>query len=154
MVRTSEDIARCSVPRVTEDLYRLAESGHAARAFTLMADCGALAVMLPAVRHRSRLRALVSILGRVAAGRGRRKPRLSTAERMAMPQALTLMRLLHRRDGSWVEHYERWRALAVEWHLPWVPVSEPPERGADPPRSRSRRRRRRPRRRRQESVDA
>jgi hypothetical protein len=96
-----------------------------------------------AVKHRSRLRALVSILGRVAAGPGRRKPRLSTAERKALPQALTLMRMLQRRDGGWIEHYERWRALALEAGVPWVPVSEPADSPPDEGRPRGRRRRRR-----------
>lgn len=43
------DILRCPMPRVTEEIYRLAESGHARAAFALMADNGVLEVILPEV---------------------------------------------------------------------------------------------------------
>ena len=41
------DIHRCSVPRVTEEFYRLAECGHAEAAWRLMAQTGVLAVVAP-----------------------------------------------------------------------------------------------------------
>jgi len=49
MCAVVEDIRRCSVPRVTEELYRLGESKTVEPAFRLLHSCGALQVMLPKI---------------------------------------------------------------------------------------------------------
>jgi len=45
----ADEIRRCPVPRVTEELYRLAESGHCAAAVSIMAKSGVLPTVLPEV---------------------------------------------------------------------------------------------------------
>ncbi len=49
MCEVVDDIRRCSVPRVTEELYRLGESRTVEPAFRLLHQCGALQVMLPTI---------------------------------------------------------------------------------------------------------
>ncbi len=45
----AQDIQRCAIPRVTEELYRLAESRHAEPAFRMLYESGVLAVMAPEI---------------------------------------------------------------------------------------------------------
>jgi poly(A) polymerase len=227
MTQVATDLSKCSVPRVSEEIYRLGECGHASAAFGLMADHRVLDVILPeigafvddnresylgllseldrmsrahgalprdmvlsilylplarafvtesdvppgpawaaavqdwfhpmgvrmhiAVKHRMRLQSMMSILGRAAAlsdaavdgestAGPKRKPRLSSSERRALPQTLSLMRMLHRQEGGLDALYAFWRDLANESEAPWVPVSSPASMARDDePAGRSRR---------------
>ncbi len=47
MASVSADLAKCPVARVTEELYRIAESGHASTAVALMAERRVLARVMP-----------------------------------------------------------------------------------------------------------
>ncbi|MEC8025738.1 MAG: polynucleotide adenylyltransferase PcnB [Myxococcota bacterium] len=49
MTDVATDIQKCSVPRVTEEIYRLAESGHARGAFELMYELNILPILLPEI---------------------------------------------------------------------------------------------------------
>ncbi len=228
MRTVAPDILKCPIPRVTEELYRIAECTHATRAFEVMADAGVLEVVLPEVaefraeqreiydghlatidrlglahgglprdflvttiyyplalrvvavaeltpgpswgvavdewfrpigvrmhvpiRHRQRMRSVLSTLGRMMApGSTKRRIRLSTGERAALPQALTLLRMHERQGLVPRETYERWRELGVELGMSWVPNgagevpefdddgSDAPPPGAQRPRGRRRR---------------
>ena len=230
MCNVAEDIQKCPIARVSEEIYRIAESGHVLSAFDIMDRCGVLPVILPeiaehmeldkggykrhlqafdrlvrahgkmprefvltalyyplacrmlaeqgaaagpgwgaaveewfrpigvrshiAVKHRTRMRTLCGLMGRAMLAPGKRKRRLGGNDRKILPQALTLMRLHHAVNGGMEVIYERWRALAEEEDLPWVPVSQPagsaPEEDLEAPR---RKRRRRRRRRPEEGID-
>ncbi len=49
MSTVAQDISRCPMPRVTEEMYRIAESGHMKAAVELMIQTNVLPVMLPEV---------------------------------------------------------------------------------------------------------
>ncbi len=49
MVQHRRDLERCAVPRVTEEISRLLNSGNADRAIKMLDECGALEVLLPEV---------------------------------------------------------------------------------------------------------
>ena len=49
MQTVAQDIQKCAIPRITEELYRLAESRHAEAAFRMLYDSGALSVMSPEI---------------------------------------------------------------------------------------------------------
>jgi poly(A) polymerase len=219
MKLVAADIARCPVPRVTEELYRLTESTHTEEAMRLMHETGIMPVVFPeiseylvdhsadyfrylgavdqlakahhgvprtmllsllffpiahqrllnssvvpgkawgeatlewfnpigvrmhvAVKHRIRLGSIMSLLGRFTAPQKQQRFRIPSTERHALPQALTLLRLLHRLDGGHEDPYETWRDWARNQGIPWVPTSEE----STDPNPRPRRKRRRSRRR-------
>lgn len=94
-----------------------------------------------AVKHRARLRSLVTLLGRMLGPPPRRKPSLGAHDRRALPQALTMLRLYHRVYGDATAAYELWRERADGLGLTWVPLAEVEERASTRPARRRRRRR-------------
>jgi poly(A) polymerase len=199
MAEIAPDIMRCPVPRVTEEVYRLVESGYFLRAVEVMDETDVLSVLLPeiaaelemnrdgyrkhlealdhvvrahhrvareflltalyyplamsivdegdagpgwgkdveewfrpigvrmhiAVKHRYRMRALLSLMGRfLAPPNEKRRSRLSTHDRRVLPQALTLLRIHHHAQGGVADIYERWRTVAAENQITWVPVAD------------------------------
>jgi poly(A) polymerase len=190
------DIDKCPVARVTEEVFRIAESGHIKDAVTLMNDTDVLRVVLPeladalpelagryekhlelvdqvvrahrglprelviallyfpilescstsadpsavgraveawlnpvgvrmhiAVRNRLSIRGLLVLLQRM---KDLRRPvRLSPHDWRALPLALTVLRLLYRRDGTGRDVYQHWRQIAADQGLAWVPAESP-----------------------------
>ncbi|HIN84989.1 MAG TPA: polynucleotide adenylyltransferase PcnB [Myxococcales bacterium] len=216
MGNVGDDISRCPIPRVTEEMYRLTESNHTSAVMRLLHETGIMSIIFPkiseylenhsseyfrylevvdqmatahggvprtlvmsllfypialqrvldagvapgpswgkytqewfnpigmrmhvAVKHRIRLGAIMSLMGRFMAPQGqRRRHRMATAERYALPQALTLLRLKHRLEGGCEEIYQTWRELARDEDISWVPTAEEPRQQ----KTRTRRKRRR-----------
>jgi poly(A) polymerase len=79
-----------------------------------------------AVKHRTRFRTLLNLIGRfMAPPKRRRRHRLSIHDKRALPQALTLLRLHQRAYGGVASVYEEWRELAEANNVPWVPITVP-----------------------------
>lgn len=117
------DILRCPVPRVTEEIYRLAESGYAAGAVELMADNGVLEVVLPEIaayreqntddytRHMRGLDRLVRAHGGL--------PREFVLALLYYPLALQVVAEAGLEPGpGWGRLVEEWfRPIGVRMHL-------------------------------------
>ena len=79
-----------------------------------------------AVKHRTRFKSLVNLIGRfMAPPARRRRRRLSIHDKRALPQALSLLRLHQQTYGGVASVYEEWREIAEEHKLPWVPITSP-----------------------------
>src|SRR6185436_15724227 len=49
MINHARDLEKAAVPRLLEEILRLLRAGHAYNAFRLVADCGALHVIIPEI---------------------------------------------------------------------------------------------------------
>lgn len=123
MGEVASDILRCPVPRVTEELYRIAESGHLEAAVRVMAETSVLEVVLPEIaEHRAAHQAVwdahLAVVDHMTRAHGG-IPRDFLMTLLFYPLALDVVREAGAEGGpAWARTIEEWfKPIGVRMHV-------------------------------------
>jgi poly(A) polymerase len=116
MSEVAQDISRCPIPRVTEELYRITESIEVERAMRLMHDTGVLPVVFPEIAehvltHGKDYFAFLAAADYLALAHGG-LPRNFVMSVLYYPLALQVI------EESGATHGAAWGKVAQEWFRP------------------------------------